>query len=147
MSQKEYLEVHNPSPNQIIFRLDKGLNPELAVMPLHKRKRLMRAHSFNVVIPSGQSKELVSLSGLTLSEIKDSTEFRQMKSRLVIVRDSSTLDSFQAEEKRTPVKLVNLRNDEVEPGKDFILAKAIEKELKLAKRKPDRKPGRRKRAK
>jgi len=86
---KESLVVHNPNHEIVTFRLDKGLDDDIASKSRHKQRRLIRALSHNVALPSRQSVDLVVVSGLTLKEIKDSPEYLQMQNRFQVMHDSS----------------------------------------------------------
>ena len=95
---REYIEVHNPHRADITFRLDKAVDSTISAMAMHKQKRLLRTYSYNAKVPSRQSVELVSLSGLSLKEIKESTEFRQMLPRLVVIADSSVVKEIDIQQ-------------------------------------------------
>lgn len=87
--QKESLVLHNPNHEIISFRLDKGVDDNIAKMSRHKQRRLIRCFSYNVALPSRQSVDLVKLSGLTVKEIKESTEYLQMQNHFQVLYDSS----------------------------------------------------------
>jgi hypothetical protein len=88
----ESLVVHNPNHEIISFRLDKGLDTDIASKSKAKQKKLIRTFSYNVALPSRRSVDLVVLSGLTLQEIKASPEYLQMQKKFTVMYDSSLAD-------------------------------------------------------
>jgi len=98
----ESLIVHNPNHSIISFRLDKGLDADIASKSKAKQKKLIRTFSHNVALPSRQSVDLVVLSGLTLREIKASPEYLQMQRHFTVMYDSSLAEVEETEEETKP---------------------------------------------
>jgi len=74
---EETYEVHNISRGPVSCTVYKSYTiPEGT--PKHKRRKMLKESSINVLIPPQQSRELVSLTGLSVNELKAQPELNKI---------------------------------------------------------------------